>query len=336
MPTMSDLNQGKILAIAGNQSAAIDVMRALRAAGYRLDYLIAVGPEQAHHIADYQDFGPIAEAEGIPLLRPPTYHMKDDATRALFVDKPIDLLISVGWQRLIPEWLLERLSIGAFGMHGSSQPLPRGRGRSPMVWSILEERDRFLTNLFRYDAGVDSGQIVGTQRFDIYPWDSIRSLQHKNALAQIQLLLEHLPALLAGTAVLTPQPNDVEATFYPKRTPDDGVIDWHDAAARIDRLVRGVSPPYPGAFTFLDGQRVNVWAGQLFDRHLRFEDAAPGQIVAAFHDDTFVVQCGHDTYYVTSWEGPEGWRPRAGMVFESRANKSWEMLAAMGAEETPA
>ncbi|MBV9463360.1 MAG: hypothetical protein JO317_03940, partial [Verrucomicrobiae bacterium] len=333
----SNLNHGKIIAVAGNQATAADVVEALQRAGYRIDFWLNVGPEHAEGIADYHDFEAEARRRDIRLLRPPTYAMRDEASRALFENARIDLLISVGWQRLFPRWFLERLSIGAFGMHGSAEPLPRGRGRSPMVWSILENRDRFFTNLFRYDEGVDSGEIVATQRFDVLASDTIQTLQHKNALAQIQLLEKHLPALLRGDAPLRPQPADLEPTYYPKRIPEDGVVDWSDSACRIDRLVRAVTRPYPGAFTFAEGKKIMIWEGSPFDRHLKLS-AAPGEIAAAFHDGTFLVQCGDFAYWIKTWEGPAGWRPQKGDRFESRPNPSWKKLESMrvaGGSEPP-
>lgn len=321
----------RAIAVAGNQSTTIDVTEALLRAGYRVQYVINVGPEKAATIADYIDLSRWAAERHLTLIRPATYAMKDEATVEMFRDLELDVIISVGWQRLIPEWLLSRLTIGAFGMHGSAEPLPRGRGRSPMVWSIIEGRDRFLTNLFRYDAGVDSGAVVATQRFDVAPWDTIRSLQHKNALAQVRLLLDHLPAILAGTATYTPQPSDVEPTYYPKREPADGVIDWNDSATLIWRLVRGVTRPYPGAFTFDEDVKIFIWAANPFDEHLRFDDAAPGEIVAAFHDATFVVRTSDSTLYVTDWEA-DRWTPRVGTTLRSHTNPSWEKLKTMRQE----
>ncbi len=321
--------QGRVIAIAGNQPTTLDILDALLNAGYEIRYLINMGPEAATSIAWYVDFSADAEQRGVPLLRPNTYAMKDQRTIDLFKRIRIDVLISVGWQRLFPRWFLDHLMIGAFGMHGSAEGLPRGRGRSPMNWSILENRDRFFTSLFRYDEGVDSGMIVGTQRFDIHARDTIRSLQHKNALAQELLLLKHLPSLVRGDARLSPQPSDVKPTYYPKRRPEDGVIDWREPVQRIDSLVRAVTRPYPGAFTWDYDTRIAIWQGALFDTSLNFDQTRPGQIVAAFHDQTFVVQCGDHPYYVTDWEAPQGWQPERGMNFRSVHNASWEMLEMM-------
>lgn len=322
-------NRGRTIALAGNQSTAADVLRWLTRAGYRIDPVIAVGPEFAPEISDYVDMEAVARQHGANLVRPPSYAMDDQDSRALFEDRDIDLLVSAGWQRIIPEWLLSQLTIGAFGMHGSAEPLPRGRGRSPLNWSIIEGRDRFIMNLFRYEVDADAGRIVAAQAFDITDRDDIRSLQRKHSLVQARLLLRHLPKLLSGEAELSEQP-DHEPTWYPKRVPDDGVLDWRDRVERVDRMVRAVTRPYPGAFTFDDGTRVFVWRGQPFDTRMSFEETVPGEIVAVFHDGTFVVRCVDHTYLVLEWEAEgEDWRPREGAVFESRTNPSWQKLRAM-------
>lgn len=323
------MNNGKVIAVAGNQSACADVLNAICGAGYDVACLLHMDASHARHIADYQDLSPVAARHGVEVVRPATYAMNDEQTRELVEGLGIDLLISAGWQRLFPEWFLDSLSIGAFGMHGSAEHLPRGRGRSPMNWSLIEGRDRFYTSLFKYDVGVDSGAVVATQRFDVTGRDAIQSLRHKNTVSQIKLLLDNLPGLLAGTARLSPQPTDVEPTYYPKRTPEDGIIDWRESVVRVDRLVRAVSRPYPGAFTSLGGKRINIWGGIPFDTHLRFEEARPGEVVGVFHDNTFAVRCGDVAYYVNDWESPEGAIPAKGEILDSGTNRSLSKLAAM-------
>lgn len=199
-----------------------------------------------------------------------------------------------------------------------------------MNWSIIEGRERFITNLFKYNEDMDAGKIVGTQYFDVFPWDDIRTLQHKNATAQVQLLLEHLPDLLSGTAELTPQPEDVDPTYYPKRVPSDGVIDWCEDTDRLFRLVRAVAKPYPGAFTFSENnEKVFIWKAQPFDTRITFDDEEPGTIVANHFDGTFVVRTGDASLFVSEWEATENWTPDKGETFVSKNNPSWEKLEEM-------
>ena len=80
-------------------------------------------------------------------------------------------------------------------MHGSSKPLPHGRGRSPMNWSLVQNKDCFYTHLFRYRPGVDDGEIAAVQIFDITPFDTCLTLHYKNTLSMIGLLEKALPSL---------------------------------------------------------------------------------------------------------------------------------------------
>ena len=57
--------------------------------------------------------------------------------------------------------------------------LPRGRGRSPISWSILQNRKRIVWNLFRIVPGVDDGPILESETFDINEWDDIETLGFK-------------------------------------------------------------------------------------------------------------------------------------------------------------
>ena len=321
--------------LLGTQSSTANALRWLVHAGVKVDALLALPPEwpeaQTAEIADYLDLRPIARELGVSCIEVGTYRMTDDATRARVLASKLDAIAVIGWQRLVPSWLIEATPRGVYGMHGSALPLPYGRGRSPMNWSIIEGRDRFSTHLIRYDAGADTGAVVDALRFDIGPWDTIRSLQHKNTIAQCRLLAQHLPAILRGDVETRPQSAHVAPSWYPRRRPEDGGVDWRWTATEIDRLVRAVAAPYPGAFTFDGEQRIEIHVAAPFDRQLDFGDAIPGTIVAVFTDGTFVVQCLQDTLYVTGWSA-ESWAPRPGLGLRSVDNRSHRLLAKMRIE----
>jgi len=82
-----------------------------------------------------------------------------------------------------------------------------------------------------------------------------------------------------------------EATYYPKRTPEDGRIDWKNMDVdRIYDFIRAQTKPYPGAFSFLNGKKVTIWEARIFDRTIKYREAEYGQIVEKFGDD-MVVNC---------------------------------------------
>ena len=98
---------------------------------------------------------------------------------------------------------------------------------------------------------------------------------------------EVLTLLLAGTATRTAQ-DARRASSWPKRVPDDGIIDWETRAPYLYDWVRAQTRPYPGAFTFLGDEKVVVWRA----RPVEVETTeAAGTVVAALPDGP-VVACG--------------------------------------------
>lgn len=273
------------------------------ALGYEISLLITVTKKQAkkQQVAGYYDLRHFSKLNKIPFYRAQTYSLKGDLDRKKLKNLPIDVLLVIGWQRLIPPWLLEHLTIGAFGMHGSSQALPYGRGRSPLNWSLVQNKTQFVTNLFRYDAGVDSGDIVATQVFDLNPFDTARTVHYKNTLSMIKLLKEHLPALLDSKVTLKKQLSTIP-TYYPKRTAEDGVIFWDKSTIEVHNLIRAVSKPFSGAFTYLHKQKITIWRAQPFDTNLFDPYVPPGTVLHVFESGDFVVKTGTDSLLVTEYE----------------------------------
>lgn len=285
--------------MAGCKSTTLETLEHIRARGWPVDLLITLLPEQGEHhrVAGYHDLTPYAKEHGTEVYTPRTYSLRDPADRERLAGAGLDCLLVIGWQRLIPEWFLDRLPRGAFGMHGSAEPLPRGRGRSPLNWALAEGRTSFLTHLFRYDDGADSGAVVGRQRFDITPWDDCETLHFKNRMSMTRLLDRHLGSILDGTVAPVPQDPGIEPTYLPKRTDEDGRIRWTDMTmSRLHDHIRCQTHPFPGAFSHLNGdsERFHFWRGQPFDTHLTDLDTRPGTVVERFYDGSFLV---------STWDG---------------------------------
>ncbi|MDE2450527.1 MAG: formyltransferase [Gammaproteobacteria bacterium] len=182
--------------------------------------------------------------------------MPDDANGTEFADRVAqlapDFIFSFYYRSMLGAPILRAARRGALNMHGSL--LPKYRGRAPVNWAILKgERETGAT--LHYMVGrADAGDIVDQLAVPILEDDDAWEVFGKVTTAAEIVLARSLPGLIAGNAPRRPQPI-VAGQYFGRRRPEDGRIDWSQPAARIHDLVRAVAPPFPGAFTEVDGSQ---------------------------------------------------------------------------------
>jgi methionyl-tRNA formyltransferase len=166
-----------------------------------------------------------------------------------------DFLFSFYYRRMLAPGLLDAPVRGALNMHGSL--LPRYRGRAPVNWAVIKGERETGATLHYMVTKPDAGDIVAQQAVPILPNDNAFDVFGKVTLAAEIALDRVLPDLLAGTAARTAQ-DLARGSYFGGRRPEDGRIDWNLGAAEIHNLVRGVAPPYPGAFCRVEEKRLRV------------------------------------------------------------------------------
>ena len=222
--------------------------------GERLAGIVTLKEEWARETSGAVPFDELASAHGIPLVkvRDLNHPANVERVRALAPD----LILVIGWTRLVGAEIRAIPRLGAIGFHASL--LPRYRGRAPVNWAIIHGENVTGNTMFYLDGGVDTGDIIAQRSLTIGPRDTCATLYARVADAAHGMLRENLPLLKAGNAPRRPQDHNL-ATVMPKRTPEQGVIDWTLDAAALDRWVRALTHPYPGAFTSLGNERLFVW-----------------------------------------------------------------------------
>ena len=248
-----------------------------------VDLVITVSQEvtKKNHIAGYKGLGVLTEKYGIPVHEADSYFLTDEKTQDFLVQNEFEIGISMGWQRLIPVSVLDKFKYGIYGFHGNCGYLPFGRGRSPLNWSVILGDTRFNLNLFKYDEKADSPNVFATEMFSITVHDDIRTAQYKNQICSQRLIKKLLQAYQDGNIRIKTQSKDFDS-WYQKRTAADGKIDFHMRTREIYNLVRGVTAPFPGAFAYVNGEKVVIWKAKPFDEIIDFSDYAPGQVIEIF------------------------------------------------------
>jgi UDP-4-amino-4-deoxy-L-arabinose formyltransferase / UDP-glucuronic acid dehydrogenase (UDP-4-keto-hexauronic acid decarboxylating) len=236
----------------------------------------------------FRSVAELAARRNLPVFAP------DDLSHPLWLAKiralEPEALFSFYYRKIVGKELLAIPTAGCFNLHGSL--LPKYRGCAPANWAILNGETETGVTLHHMVAKADAGDIVGQRRVSIEPKDDAATLNRKLAEAAKPLLDELLPLIRTGKAPRTPQ-DESAATYFGRRSPKDGEIDWRRPAAEIANLVRAVTRPYPGAFTHSRGTQVSIWEAEAQPQTAAGKQ--PGTIVSA---DPLDVACGSGTLRV--------------------------------------
>lgn len=225
----------------------------------------------------------LATKHGIEFVTP------DDPNAAAFVARiaalNADFLFSFYYRHMLSPEMLASVTRGAYNMHGSL--LPKYRGRVPINWAIINGETETGATLHEMVVKPDAGRIVDQERVPIGPDDTAKEVFDRVTVAAGNVMRRSLPGLLDGSAKLTAQ--DLAAgSYFGGRRPEDGEINWQQSARDIHNLVRAVAPPYPGATTTFNGERVTITRTRLSPP--AFTHDKPGHLNVA--NDMVIALCG--------------------------------------------
>ncbi|MEN0585528.1 MULTISPECIES: bifunctional UDP-4-amino-4-deoxy-L-arabinose formyltransferase/UDP-glucuronic acid oxidase ArnA [unclassified Kosakonia] len=254
--------------------------QALLDAGFEIA-AIFTHPDSANENHFFGSVARIAAERGIPVYAP------DDVNHPLWVDRIRDLnpdvIFSFYYRNLLCDNILNTARIGAFNLHGSL--LPAYRGRAPLNWVLVNGESETGVTLHRMVSRADAGSIIAQQRVAIAENDEALSLHRKLAEAAKGMLASVLPTIKTQTFSETAQ-DDSKASYYGRRTPEDGRLDWEKPAQTLQNLVRAVSDPWPGAYSYAGTHKFIVWKSRVRT------DVAPARAGTVLSVSPLLVACG--------------------------------------------
>ena len=240
----------------------------------------------------------LAERNGIPYLTS-DISLPENVERVRAIAP--DFIFSFYYRNMIKPVVLDIPKRGALNLHGSY--LPRYRGRVPVNWAVINGETETGATLHYMVEKPDAGDIVDQEKVAIEFTDTAHDVFGKVTEAAVTVIGRSWPLLRDGKASRIPM--DLKSGNYcGGRRPEDGRIDWTKSAVRIYNLVRGVTHPYPGAFSFISGKKVIIWSAWPVEGK-----GEPGRIVS---HDPLLVGTGEGLLEIKSlhFEGEEE-RPAA-------------------------
>jgi methionyl-tRNA formyltransferase len=264
----------------------------------------------------------LAVQRGLPVIQPE--RLKDPSLADTLRGWRPDIGVVVAYGRIIPESLLEIPRFGMINVHASI--LPKYRGAAPIHRAVIDGEVQTGVTIMRVARLLDSGDMFATATRPIRPDETSEEVERDLSEVGAALLLQVLDAIESGAAVEEQQDHTL-ATYAPKITREDGLIDWCLPAQAIHNRVRGLYP-WPHAFTYLDGSRLIILRTRLQQGPPSTSArSAPADQEGGHHDSPTeaghyepgtVVEVSRDAIHVATGDGgriaieelqPEGKRP---------------------------
>jgi methionyl-tRNA formyltransferase len=251
-----------------------------------------------------------AGVAGIGILAPEK--VNDPTVVASLAALRPDLFVVCDYGQILSRDLLAVPPLGGINLHGSL--LPRHRGAAPVQWAIREGDALSGVSVIHMTPALDAGNVIVACSTRVGPRETAAELEPRLAELGAGAVLdavERMQAALAATgsvaAIGIPQ-DAARATRAPRLSKHDGVVDWSQPAATIERLRRALEP-WPRLTTFFtrgDGVRQRL---VLEDVEVVAADAAatakPGTVLDT-SGGRLVVACGGGTSLAITRLVPEG------------------------------
>lgn len=215
-----------------------------------------------------------------------------------------DYLVVIAYGRILSQGLLDLPRIGAVNIHASL--LPKYRGPAPIQWAVINGEKETGVTAMLMAAGLDTGDILMTERTSIEPDDTSGTLHDRLSRMGAEVLLRALEEFGAGRIRPVPQDHAL-ATYAPMLKKENGQIDWSKSAASIECLIRGMDP-WPGAYLFLKDHRLKIFRAQVVPED--FPASSPGTVLPGYSNEIRVA-AGTGALAILELQGPSGKRLKA-------------------------
>lgn len=266
----------------GTPDFAVPALKALYNAGHQVS-LVVTQPDRPKGRGRQLSPPPVkavAKQLGLPVFQPES--VKTQVFYKTMADLKPDIFVVAAFGHILPRRVMEIAPMGAVNLHASL--LPAYRGPAPIQWAIINGESETGVTSMLMDAGLDTGEILETEKTVIHPADTAGTLHDRLAQLSANVLTKTLAGFAAGTIGPVAQ-DHARATYAPMLKKSDGRIDWSRSAVFLERFIRGMCP-WPGAHTYWGSKRINIFAARVCPMA---EPRPPGTVLASFSNELRVA-----------------------------------------------
>ena len=286
------------LVFCGTPLFAVPTLERLAAVGFGIQ-LVVTQPDRPQGRGMELAAPPVKQSAlklGLPVIQPEKIKKNEEFQAQLRTLNP-DVIIVVGYGRIIPPWMLTLPRHGNINVHASL--LPKYRGAAPIQWAIAEGETVTGVTTMLLNEGLDTGDILLQKEMEIREEDTSVTLAPRLAELGADLLVETLRGLEQKQIAAVAQ-DHAQATLAPILRKEDGQVDFNRTATVIHNRLRGFQP-WPGAYTHFRGKSLKLISARPEDTPSNLN---PGELRAG--DEKLFAGCGNRTVLQLLQLQPEG------------------------------
>jgi methionyl-tRNA formyltransferase len=204
-------------------------------------------------------------------------------------------MLIFGYRKLISDHIYQQPKNACIACHFSL--LPKYRGFSPINWAIINGESQSGLTFFHLSDDIDNGDIVTQKKFEILLEDDVAKVYEK-AYAIFLKTLDSEIDNLNNNWIKRVKQNNKNASYCCSRAPEDGLINWKYPALDIYNLIRGISYPWPGAFTFYKGEKLTIWESKIY-KIPHYVGIIPGRVIKIVPGTGVVVLLSKNALLIT-------------------------------------
>jgi len=253
------------LGVAATPEVALPTLNWIKTSGHTLVRVISQ-PDKPSGRGQEMNSLPVnqwAKLNSIELVNPTTV---GDINNALL---NLDLLITIGYGRILPRATLSIPKFGCINLHFSL--LPKYRGAAPVQRAIQAGETESGVTVFALDPGMDTGPIYSSITVPIPPTMRSYELLEQLSVVGVEAVKDALIAIESGVA---PVPQTGEASMAAKINREEAKLDWNSTAHALINKIRAFYPQ-PQAWTIFRGQPLKISLAKISESDLILQ---PGEL----------------------------------------------------------
>jgi methionyl-tRNA formyltransferase len=249
------------IAFIGGVKFSHEILSTMLDNGWNISLVFSYDDTKKKYYSDIKNFAELTTKYDVKHIQ--VNNINDDENIKIFQEIKPDLILVMGWSQLLNNEIIKIPKLGVIGSHPTE--LPKFRGRAPIPWSIIKKLKESALTFFYIDEGIDDGDILDQRKFNILDEDDATSIYQKMIDLGKKMILDNLLILKNNEVTRKKQNQSKFIENWPKRTMEDGKINWNDPSEEIHRLIRATTSPYPGAFTKFKNEKLIIWKSNFLD-----------------------------------------------------------------------